>query len=80
MQEAGGRLGLRYLSRSFPPVYLIRRSFMSLLYLIVISLHFSSTGQARRGQGELAQAAGGLFEVAADGEPERTVYNIVVIQ
>jgi len=37
-------------------------------------------GQARRGQGELPRAAGGLFEVTADGEQERTVYNIVMIQ
>jgi len=37
-------------------------------------------GQARRGQGELPQAVGGLEEVAADGEQERTVYNIVMIQ
>jgi len=29
------------------------------------------SGQAGRGQGELPRAAGGLFEVAADGEQER---------
>jgi len=37
-------------------------------------------GQAGRGQGESPRAAGGLLEGAADGEQERTVYNIVMIQ
>jgi len=41
---------------------------------------FSFSGKARRGQGELPRAVGGLWEVAADGEQERTVYNIVMIQ
>jgi len=41
---------------------------------------FLSRGQARWGQGELPSAAGGLCEVAADGEQERTAYNIVTIQ
>jgi len=34
---------------------------------------FLFAGQAGRGQGESPQAAGGLFEGAADGERERTV-------
>ena len=43
-------------------------------------LSFFSAGQAGRGQGESPRAAGGLLEGAADGERERTVYNIVTIQ
>jgi len=59
------------------------RVFLSLsLALFPSFLPFISriVGQARRGQGELPRAAGGLLEVAADGEQERTVYNIVMIQ
>jgi len=41
---------------------------------------FSFSGKARRGQGELLRAVGGLWEVAADGEQERTVFNVVMIQ
>jgi len=37
-------------------------------------------GQDGRGQGELPRPAGGLLEVAADGEQDRTVYNIVMTQ
>jgi len=53
------------LSLFFPTVFL---SFLRIL------------GQARWGQGESPRAAGGLFEGAADGERERTVHNIVMIQ
>jgi len=41
---------------------------------------FGTYRPLRRGQGELPRAVGGLWEVAADGEQERTVYNIVMIQ
>jgi len=47
---------------------------------VLCFLSFSFSGKARRGQGELPRAVGGLWEVAADGEQERTVYNIVMIQ
>ena len=46
---------------------------LSLSFLLIL-------GQAGRGQGESPRAAGRLFEGAADGERERTVYNIVMIQ
>jgi len=41
---------------------------------------FLTQGQAGQGQGELLRAAGGLIGVAADGEQEKAVYNIVMIQ
>ena len=48
-------------------------------FFLAFFLSFSQ-GQAGRGQGELMRAAGGLLEVAADGEQERTVHNLVMIQ
>ena len=55
--------------------------FESLSFCLFLSFFpFSSSGQAGRGQGESPRAAGGLLEGAADGERERTVYNIVNIQ
>jgi len=50
-------------------------SFLS--FILSLSL---LVGQAGRGQGESPRAAGGLLEGAADGEQERTVYNIVMFQ
>ena len=57
-------------------------SILSLCVFPVFSLSFLSvfSGMARRGQGELPRAVGGLWKVTADGEQERTVYNIVMIQ
>ena len=55
--------------------------FESLFFCLSLFLSLSlSSGQAGRGQGESPRAAGGLLEGAADGERERTVYNIVMIQ
>jgi len=48
--------------------------FLSLLLSLFLS------GQARRGQGELLRAAGGLIEVAADGTGKGLYINIVMIQ
>ena len=46
-----------------------------------VSLFLVGRGeQARRGQGGLPRAAGGLCEIAADGERERTVYSIAMIR
>jgi len=56
----------------FPP-----RKLSVVTYSFCISL---IVGKAGRGQGELPQAAGRLFEVAADGEQERTAHNIAVVQ
>ena len=66
------------------------RSLYSRSFARFLSLNLSLTpfvlflslfaGQAGRGQGESPRAAGGLLEGAADGERERTVYNIVMIQ
>jgi len=56
----------------FPPFPFLLSFSPSFLPLIM--------GQAGRGQGESPRAAGGLFEGAADGERERTVYIIVMIQ
>ena len=50
------------------------------LFFLFLSFFFQVSGKARRGQGELPRAVGGLWEVAADDEQERTVYNIVMIQ
>ena len=50
------------------------------VYCLFALFSFSFSGKARRGQGELPRAVGGLWEVAADGEQERAVYNIVMIQ
>jgi len=54
--------------------------FLSLSLSFSLSLFLSVQWEARQGQGELRRAVGGLWEVAADGEQERTVYNIVTIQ
>jgi len=61
-----------------------------LLFLSTATLSFSLSPflsfsslfgeQAGRGQWESPRAAGGLLEGAADGERERTVYNIAMIQ
>jgi len=56
-------------------------SFESFSFFLLFFLSLSLlVGQAGRGQGESPRAAGGLLEGAADGEQERTVYNIVMIQ
>jgi len=77
------------LSISFTVTRLALSRFSLLLCCLVLGFHFSYvacfhfsfiSGTARRGQGELPWAAGGLREAAADGEQERTVYNIAMIQ
>ena len=76
----GGQVGVNWGSFSRHGLSLL--CFISvLIFLNCMSffLSFFLSGQARRGQGELPRAAGGLFEVSADGEQERTVYNIVMI-
>ena len=52
--------------------------FLFLLFTVVLA--FSFLRRARPGQGELLRAAGGLREAAADGEQEKTVYTIVMMQ
>jgi len=55
---------------------------ISLVPIINPSNYYSSRGgkgKTRQGQGKLPRAAGGLLEVAADGEREKTVYNIAMI-
>ena len=55
--------------------------FLSLcLSLSPYFLAFYSSSCRAGEQGELPRAAGGLLEVAVDGEKGRTVYNIVMIQ
>jgi len=46
---------------------------------LLLSLSFFG-GRPGGGGGSLPRAAGGPHEVAADGELERTVYNIAMIQ
>ena len=59
----------------------VTRSFLFLSsFLLSFSLSFLSWDRPGGGKGESPRAAGGLFEGAADGERERTVYNIVMIQ
>jgi len=43
-------------------------------------LRFITLGKARRGQGELLWAVGGLWGVVADGELDRTAHNIAMIR
>jgi len=89
--EAGGRGELSLLCQSLREPSLLCRSFesFSLSFCLSVCLSFFPSfflsfslllGQAGRGQRELPRAAGGLLEVAADGEQERTVYNILMIQ
>ena len=75
MKGIGGEGGFHW-SGYFLSLYCHCRS------LNVLSALFFSflLGTARRGQGELPWAAGGLHEVAANGERERTVYGIAMIQ
>jgi len=53
----------------------VQRGFVSVTtFCRLSSVVLSSTGQARRGQGELSRAASGQAEVEADGGRERTVH------
>jgi len=57
---------LLYIRRDCRRFRLKRLSFQCSFFL-----SFFLSGQAGRGQGELTRAAGGLLEVAADGEQEK---------
>ena len=75
MEVGQGRWGGRPLRRGFVTLSFSLSFFLS--FFLISSL---VGGQSGRGQGESPRAAGGLFESAAGGERERTVYNIVMIQ
>jgi len=71
VEEVGGvsyRVSPHFL---FPPHLSLRLLFLWSVF---------NLGKARRRQGELPRAAGGLIGVAADGERDRTVHNIAMIQ
>jgi len=80
--EGGGRYMVSLGPLNCPFLLALFLSTVTLFFSLSLFLSFSSLfeGQAGRGQGESPRAAGGLLEGAADGERERTVYNIVMIQ
>jgi len=79
----GGGGGFHCFVRSFFlfSVTVTRSAWTVLVPSFFLSLfHNIFGGAARRGQGEMPRAVGGPREVAVDGERERTVYNIAMIQ
>ena len=66
---------------SLSPVSSSKSLSLTLSLSFVLSFFLSLSlfgGQAGRGHGESPRAAGGLLDSAADGEHERTVYNIMI--
>jgi len=77
--EGGGRCTVSLSYAFFLSVFTCYLLFPFLLSFAIFP-SFLSWDRPGRGQGESPRAAGGLFEGAADGKRERTVYNIVMIQ